>query len=125
MNNTRNPSLRPTLRGLVLALAVAGGIFATTGTSRAQTQVYFQDFDADSTANWVTNAVGTGWSYANFYFDYSTVGIPSAPHSVGGTTRGLKLGCNLGAGGTFPAGISVCPVGFSITERSEEHTSEL
>ena len=26
---------------------------------------------------------------ANFYFDYSSYGIPSAPHSTGGTTRGL------------------------------------
>src|ERR1035441_1214195 len=96
MKDTRSPSIRPTLRGLVLALAVAGGIFATTVISRAQTQVYFQDFDTDSTANWVTNVVGTGWSYANFYFDYSTVGVPSAPHSVGGTTHGLKLGCKIG-----------------------------
>ncbi|HKI68576.1 MAG TPA: hypothetical protein VKA67_03240, partial [Verrucomicrobiae bacterium] len=88
-----------------------------SATSNAQTQVYSQNFDTDSTADWVTNVVGAGWSAADFYFDYSAVGIPPAPHSTGGTTRGLKMVVNLGVGsaGTFPAGISVSPIGFGLS----------
>lgn len=118
MKNSFNP---PIHRTLALALAVAGTLLVSSTISRAQTQVYFQDFDTDSSANWVSNVVGTGYSYADFYFDYSTVGIPSAPHSVDGTTRGLKLGAELGVGaaGSFPGGISVCPLDFGITENFE------
>jgi hypothetical protein len=122
MKMTKPSFPRPALRGWVLALAVAGAIFAASGTSRAQTQVYFQDFDADSTANWVVNITGdpaTSYSYANFFFDYSTVGVASAPNSVGNTTRGLKLGANLGVGSLFPSGITVCPINFGITENFE------
>lgn len=44
------------------------------------------------------------------------MGIPSAPNSLGGSTRGLKLGANL-LGQTTPAlaGISVSPTGQSFT----------
>ncbi|MEI9866281.1 MAG: hypothetical protein WDN00_17340 [Limisphaerales bacterium] len=65
--------------------------------------------------------VGAGWSAADFYFDYSTAGIPVAPHSTGGSTRGLKMVVNLGvgSGGTFPAGISVSPLGFGISDNFE------
>src|SRR5947207_657997 len=69
----------------------------------ARAQVVFSDnFDADHTANWNTNIStnnSTG-SAANYFFDYGTVGIPSAPNSTGGTTRGLKLEANfvVGAG---------------------------
>ena len=54
--------------------------------------VYNQNFDVDDTANWAVNgAPATTDVSANFYFDYSTVGIPAAPNS-GSTTRGLKIG---------------------------------
>lgn len=116
------PSTRSTLRGWVLALAVAGGLLATTGTSLAQTQVYSEDFDVDSTANWTVNTTAGGDNRADLYFDYSTVGIPPAPHTTGGTTRGLKLQANLTpASQVFPSGVSVSPNGFSITENFEMH----
>jgi hypothetical protein len=79
--------------------------------------LYSQNFDADDTANWNVNNNGAGTNAANFFFDYSTVGIPSAPNSAGGSTRGLKLGANLGAApasGNIP-GISVSPTGKSFT----------
>jgi hypothetical protein len=85
----------------------------------AQEAIYSQNFDSDSTAEWVVNTTGEGYSYGDFFFDYSTAGIPSAPHSTGGTTRGLKLGANLGTGGVFPAGVSVSPLGFGISENFE------
>src|SRR5688500_18757100 len=55
---------------------------------------FSDDFDADHAADWVVNEGPTD-NHADFFFDYSTVGIPPAPHSVGGTTRGLKLQTNL------------------------------
>lgn len=94
-------------------------------------QVYVQDFETDDTANWTVNN-GPSVNSADFYFDYSTLGIPAAPSGSG--TRGLKLQANLnpniGAGltgapiasspnGTFAAGgtlggLSVSPAGKSF-----------
>lgn len=69
--------------------------------------VFSENFDADHSANWTVNR-GPGDSVADLYFDYSTVGVPSAPKS-GGTTRGLKLQANL-TSATF-GGVSVSPTG--------------
>jgi hypothetical protein len=108
---------RLTTRDWALALAVAGGFLAATGLSHAQTQVYSESFDTDQTANWTVNLSASGANSANFYFDYSTVGIPSAPHSTGGTTRGLQLGVNTNTtgSGVFPCGLSVSPTGQSFS----------
>lgn len=107
----------------IATLAAIG--LAAALTSSAQTRVFFEDFDVDHSLDntWVTNSVG-GYNPVNLYFDYSTVGIPPAPNSTGGTTRGLKLQANLdpqtgATTGVFPSGCSVSPVGFSITENFE------
>ncbi len=63
------------------------------------------------------NTLGLG-SDANFFFDYSSVGIPQAPNSgVSDGTYGLRLRANqFGFGtATFPAGVSVSPIGQSFT----------
>lgn len=75
------------------------------------TPILSKDFDVDDTANWSVNASG-GDGSANFFFDYSTVGIPSAPNSSGGSTHGLKMYANHTAG-VFQ-GLSVSPTGFSL-----------
>jgi hypothetical protein len=72
--------------------------------------VYQENFDIDHTGNWVVNS-GPGTHQADFFFDYSAVGIPAAPNSAG-TTRGLKLQANL-SGDTF-AGFSVSPLDQSF-----------
>ena len=78
----------------------------------AQGQVlYSQNFDVDDTLNWTVN-VGPTDEHANFFFNYATVGIPSAP-GAGGTTRGMKLQANL-TDGVF-AGFSVSPTGRSFS----------
>ena len=64
------------------------------------------------------NNNGQGLNAANLFYDYSAVGIPSAPNSSGGTTVGLKLSANIS--GTGPAsgalpGISVSPTGQSFS----------
>lgn len=112
-----NLSLLMKLRNLVpLACGVAVGVT----TSSAPAQLFSDDFDTDSTANWSVFTLGSN-SDANFFFDYSTVGIPSAPNSVGGTTTGLRLRANQNitpgstAGGAFPGGVSVSPTGQSFS----------
>lgn len=79
--------------------------------------LFSDDFDANSTANWTVNSnFGGATNSANFFFDYSVVGIPSAPNSLGGSTTGLKLGANLlGVATPSLAGVSVSPTGQSFT----------
>jgi hypothetical protein len=89
-----------------------------------EAQLYTEDFDTDHSANWLLKAnegfgqspsdgVGEPDATADFFFDYSDVGIPSAPNSTGGTTRGMKIQANLIAG-IFGAA-SASPVGQSFT----------
>lgn len=75
---------------------------------------YFDNFDVDHSANWTINRSDSNPAnnVANVFFDYSTVGIPSAP-GAGGTTRGLMLAANVQAG-VF-GGLSASPTGESFT----------
>ena len=94
-------------RTIVFALALAAA-----SSTPCFAQLYSENFDIDHTANWTVNTgPGAGDYAANFFFDYSTVGIPSAPNS-GGTTRGVRLQANQ-ANGVF-AGFSVSPNGQSF-----------
>jgi hypothetical protein len=81
-----------------------------------QGALFSENFDADHTANWNVNS-GPAANLATFFFDYSSVGIPSAPHSTGGTTLGLRLNANLTVSSPAQAltGISVSPIGQSFT----------
>ena len=92
----------------------------------AQAVLFSENFDTDPTASWAVNSYiggttstgGLAANAASFFFDYSTVGIPAAPNSSGGTTRGLKLQANItgtGPAGGFAPGISVSPIGQSFT----------
>ena len=114
----RNPSFIKNITRLGAALAVAGSVLAAKG----QTQVYFQDFVTDDTANWTVNQT-IGNHSAEFFFDYSTVGIPLSPHSTNSTTTAMRLRANFGpdAGAAAGSGLSVSPTGFSITENFEMH----
>jgi hypothetical protein len=89
------------------------GILACFAAS-TEAALFTDDFDVDHTANWTVNqGPATTDSAANFFFDYSTAGIPSAPNSTGGTTRGLKMQANQSAG-VF-GGMSASPNGQSFT----------
>lgn len=87
--------------GLGLLLAAAP-VFAAS--------LYTQDFESDSTASWTLNG-GPSDEAADFFFDYSSVGIPMAPNGAG--TRGMKLQANL-TDGIF-GGMSVSPTGQSFS----------
>lgn len=84
---------------LVLGLSVA-----------ANATLYAQDFEVDSSASWTMNG-GPSDETVNYFFDYSTVGIPTAPNGAG--TRGMKLQANLHD--SIFGGMSVSPTGLNLT----------
>ncbi len=75
---------------------------------RVQTVVWFDDFDSDTQSEWTVLAGGAGDS-AVFHFDYGERSIPSAPNSLNGTTRGVKLEVNTAAGSAASSGICIFP----------------
>lgn len=95
------------LIGAVTAIALCA---MQTNVSRAAT-LYGNDFDVDTTASWTVNDSGLSDILADFYYDYSAIGVPAAPG--GSTTRGLKMTAN-NSGGVF-SGFSVSPTGESFS----------
>ncbi len=77
----------------------------------AQGQLYSEDFSVDPTANWTVNDPALSDITADFFYDYSAIGVPSAPSGAG--TRGLKMTAN-NSGGIF-SGFSVSPTGESFS----------
>ena len=76
-----------------------------------QTVVFSDNFDSNTAANWMTNKSSSD-TRVTFNYNYAADGIASAPHSVGGTTRGMKLEANMTAGAI--AALSLSPVGQSF-----------
>ena len=76
------------------------------------TPVFTDDFDTDSSANWTLNRSSAD-SRAAFAYNYSGYGIPSAPHSTGGTTKGVKFEANVSAGTVSALNISPVDQSFS------------
>mgnify|MGYP002624628554 CR=1 FL=1 len=118
-------------------LAMAGGLLVQ---SASLAQLYTEDFDDGNAVNRWTALPGFGVEAANFdpvpmdtnfdrapftgvdginddfsgfAFDYSTVGIPSAPNSTGGSTVGLKLQASLFSNAL--GGFSASPNGLNLT----------
>lgn len=87
------------------------GVGTALGATASAQLLYSENFDVDPTANWTVNNGPTD-GYADFHFDYSTLGIPSAP-GAGGTTHGLRMMANR-FNGIF-GGLSVSPTGQSFT----------
>ena len=77
-----------------------------------QATVFLDDFETNSAGNWHTNKSSADTSVA-FNFDYSTLGIPSAPHSTGGTTHGVQMKANLSLGAVAALSISPVNQGFA------------
>ena len=94
-------------------VALIAAIVAAAPVVSPAAVLYSEDFETEITPDqWRSN--GPGGTEATFNFDYSTVGIPSAPNSVAGTTRGVKLEANIPPTGVFN-GLSVSPVGQAFT----------
>ncbi len=111
-------------RGRLAAMTCVGMLAMANGAAQAQV-LYSQSFDVDDTANWIINPGNPDFTApgdpvstdTNVFFDYSTVGIPAAPNSTGGSTRGMRLQANLSDGTTVGifGGYSVSPVGQEFT----------
>ena len=76
-----------------------------------QTVVFSDNFDSDSSANWTVSKSSTD-TRITFNYDYAADDIASAPHSTGGTTRGVKFEANLANLAT--AALSMSPLGQSF-----------
>jgi GH25 family lysozyme M1 (1,4-beta-N-acetylmuramidase) len=76
-----------------------------------QAVVFVDSFDSNTTTNWAVNTSSSDTS-ATFSFDYSTLGILSAPNSTGGTTRGVQMKANLSLGAV--AAVSLSPTNQSF-----------
>ena len=76
-----------------------------------QTTIFADDFDINTATNWIVNQSSSDTAVA-FSFDYSALGITSAPHSTGGTTLGVQLKANLKAG--VCSAISISPTSRSF-----------
>ncbi len=79
--------------------------------------LFSDDFDADHSANYTVrfgaeNSVDD--KLVNFNFDYSTAGLPIAPHTTNGTTKGLKVTANKDATASA-AGVNVYANGVSFS----------
>jgi hypothetical protein len=75
--------------------------------------LYSQNFNVNDTANWTVNPSGLANSdfVADFFYDYSAIGVPSAPNGTG--TRGLKMTAN-NSGAVF-SGFTASPTGQNFT----------
>lgn len=75
-------------------------------------QTLFSDnFEINTMSNWILNRSSAD-TRITFNYNYATDGIASAPHSVGGTTRGVKFEANLANG--VVAALNISPVGQSF-----------
>ncbi|HQL76846.1 MAG TPA: M28 family peptidase [Verrucomicrobiota bacterium] len=76
-----------------------------------QTLAFADDLDTDTSANW-TVSKSSADTRCTFNYDYAADGIPSAPNSTGGTTRGVKFEANMANGAV--AALSMSPIGQSF-----------
>jgi hypothetical protein len=97
------------MRYILCAASLAAGLALAANSFAAP--LYVNDFDSDTTASWTVNNPGLSDILADFYYDYSAIGVPAAPG--GATTRGLKMTAN-NSGGVF-SGFSVSPTGQSFS----------
>ncbi|MCB9880097.1 MAG: hypothetical protein H6835_21090 [Planctomycetes bacterium] len=71
-------------------------ILGTLATAPLAAQTFADDFNNDTSG--LYSIVQTADAAATFGFDYSTLGIPSAPNTPDSTTLGLKLEANVVSG---------------------------
>ncbi len=74
--------------------------------------VFSDNFDTNSSANWTVTKSSATDTRVTFAYDYTSIGVPSAPNSVGGTKKGLRLEANLS--NSVVSALSLSPVGKSF-----------
>jgi hypothetical protein len=94
-------------------LACVGAALLGSAARPGFAQLYSESFDAPLPVGaWSINNGPTD-EHADFFYDYNSIGIPPAPNSTGGSTRGLRLRANLTEG--IAGGVNVSPVDKSFT----------
>ena len=99
-----------------LSVANAGGSVTSSPASLLvyppQVTLFADNFDGNTSSNWIVNKSSSD-NAVTFNFDYSSLGIPSAPHATNGTTRGVQLQANLTLG--VVAALSISPTNQSFS----------
>jgi hypothetical protein len=104
-------SVRPQI-SLVAALTL---LVAAQAAAQSEAVLFADDFDGgNSGQNWTVRSYGTDY-VADFAFDYSTRGIPSAPHSIGGSTIGLRMLANANDSTAATDAVSAYPLATNFT----------
>jgi hypothetical protein len=81
--------------------------------------VFADNFDTNSAALWTLNRSSVANTRAAFAYDYAGYGIPSAPNSAGGTTKGVKFEANFTGAGV--AALSISPIGQKFSGNYRLH----
>jgi hypothetical protein len=99
------------MRCKMFVAAMVAAVLAPGATYGA---MFFADFETDQSANWTVNkGPATTDEAHDFFYDYSTIGVPLAPNSApDASPRGVKLQANQSSG-VF-GGVSVSPTGMSF-----------
>ena len=102
-------------RNLIVAAVAAVSFSSLSPFALGVATVYSDNFETDTSANYLVTVTKTATTANNglptsdavFAYDYSQVGIPSAPHSTGGTTIGVRTRADELNGGTTADGSAV------------------
>jgi hypothetical protein len=97
------------------AQVLGGAALLAVMSGTAQAVVFSDNFNSNSSGNYTTFAFNPGRDGAVFAFDYSALGIPEAPNSVGGGRTGLQLFANHPFGSTAAdtSAVQVVPNGLA------------
>ena len=99
----------------VVVTNVHGGVTSSPATLTVNplfTPVFADNFDTNSSSSWTIATTSATDNRVTFAYDYSAIGVPSAPNSVGGTRKGLRLEANLSNG--VVSAVSLSPIGKSF-----------
>ena len=97
---------------LVAALTL---LIAAHATAQSEAVLFADDFDGgNSGQNWTVLSYAGDYA-ADFAFDYSTRGISPAPHSIGGSTVGLRLAVNCDPNTAATDAVSAYPLATNFT----------
>jgi len=80
--------------------------------------LFADEFESDSSSIWTINRSSAD-TRVTFSYDYSSEGIPPAPNSTNGTTRGVRFDANMTNG--VRAAISISPTGKQFSGDYQLH----
>jgi hypothetical protein len=85
----------------------------------ASCMLFADDFESDTSTNWLARFGANNGIFdatTTFNYDYSAQGIPPAPHTTNGSTRGLFVAVNKNEGTALgSAGINLHPLGQNFS----------